>query len=266
MLVCHREHREDFAMKDIKSYSDRFKLSIKRQGRKIKSFIKTILNILNPYGNLIVAIATVTLATITWLYIEEAKQMRLETKRLADISVEQFKIRAYPAFVVSPQIRLESDKLIQTFKITHRGEITAHKLIVQPINVFSIGKSDLFSFRNVTIYEEKTSLDFEIPLLPNTFVKLESEGAFPDNHSIKTLKNLLLFIRFWVPYDNTYSYEAFGYTLKNTDSSYVWQIISQHDTKDLIRKLKDIDKKNTIIENFFADYNYNVGVVSRIDF
>ena len=56
--------------------------------------------------------------------------------------------------------------------------------------------SSLFSFRTVTIYEDKTSLDFEMPLLPNAFLELGSEGAFPDNHSIKTLKNLLLFIRF----------------------------------------------------------------------
>jgi len=95
--------------------------------------------------------------------------------------------------------------------------------------------------------------------LPNAFVEVGSEGEFPDNHSIKTLTHLLLFIRFWVPYDDRYSYEVFGYALKSSDSGYMWQIISQHDTKDLIRQLKGIARKDTIIEDFFVDYKYNIG-------
>ncbi|MHB0946047.1 MAG: hypothetical protein ACYC3B_02630 [Sedimentisphaerales bacterium] len=247
-------------MKDIKNYLYRIKLVIEGRYEKIPS-IKVILTGLNQYGNLIVAIATVVLAYITWAYIYEAKQMRLETKRLADISVEQFKIRAYPSFIVSPEIKLESDRLVQTFKISQRGEISAHKLTVLPIDLFSDGTNVLYEYQTGTIYKEgnseNTSLDFEITLLHNAMHTLESKKEFPKSHTINTLKYLLIILKFWVPYDDKYSYQISGYMLKKSDPDYIWQRISMEDTRTLMSnpswKVTGFDDKR--VKNFFKDFN-----------
>ena len=127
-------------MKYIKNGLDRIKMYI--HGKKIESFIKTLLTKVNVYGNLIVAIATVTLAVITWSYIKEAKEMRLETKRLADISVEQFKIRAYPAFVISPKIRLYCLRLsFPVFKQLEYESVLSVMLSIPASISFSFGRN-----------------------------------------------------------------------------------------------------------------------------
>ena len=75
---------------------------------------------------------------------------------------------------------------------------------------------------------------------------------------METLKHLLVVLKFWVPYDDKYSYKVFGYVLKEGDPDYIWQSISQEDTQVLISNLfhtlTDFDNKR--VDRLFADYNH----------
>lgn len=244
--------------------------------KTLGSLTKLLLSQLNSHSNLIVASATIALALITWSYIYEAKQMRLETKRLADISVEQFKIRAYPSFIISPEIVLESDKLAQTVNITNRGEIAAHRLTVLVVTGFSQKEQMRYICHTGTVYKgtnsEQTTLDFENDLLPNGQTTIEfkkdilpngtiiigTERTSHVNYSIDTLKCLLVILKFRVPYDDKYSYKVAGYVLKDTDPGHIWQNISQEDTQvlmsTLFRRVPELN--NEKVDRFFADYEH----------
>ena len=89
---------------------------------------------LNKYSNLIVGIATVLLVIVTGVYIFLSWKIATETKRLADISIEQFKIRSYPAFLVLRTDSTYTDgKYKDEIKIYNKGEISSHKNIVSNI-------------------------------------------------------------------------------------------------------------------------------------
>jgi hypothetical protein len=66
----------------------------------IKDNIKRFAERLNKYANLIVAFATLLLVLVTAYYICEAQQMRIETKKLVDLNVRQFKVLSYPSIFI----------------------------------------------------------------------------------------------------------------------------------------------------------------------
>ena len=113
----------------------RFSDSSTEKGKTLR-ILQKVLSLFKDYSGLIVAIATIALALITYCHMNEAKEMReetknmaTETKRLADISIEQFKIKAYPAFLIEvKEISVDSTGIKKVFKVVNKGEITAHNV------------------------------------------------------------------------------------------------------------------------------------------
>ena len=240
----------------------------------IMGWLKKALEWLKPYSNLIVgiativiAIATVKLVSTTKAHINEAARMRIETKRLADLSTEQFKIKSYPTFIVeTPNITTEKSKIHQETEIKNVGEITAHKLKVLFVLVYQEPNNTQFECLDNVYYcdgaEKIRTLDYERIIPSKALINVENDHHFSDNYPISKLKNLLVFLRFWVPYDTKLRYEYFGYSLKkvnNANSSYVWQEMIQKDTSNKVGLLiktvfPDGEKR---IQSFFVDFDVN---------
>ena len=208
---------------------ENFKKNAKSGVSTCIAFIKRTISAFNHHNGLIVAIATIALVWVTYRHIDEAKSMRsatekmaietksmaLETQRLANLNEEQFKIRAYPSFVITDRsYSLESDKIIQKFQISNRGEITAFNVKALIINASKRNESGALTFNEqwnafYTIGEDKiTSIDFETKIPGNIGYTITTERnyipAFQINHPIHTL----IFVRFKVPYDENFRYET----------------------------------------------------------
>jgi len=218
---------------------------------KMKSFIKNIIVTLDKYSTLLVAVATIALALFTGLYIWEARQMRIETKRLADLSVEQFKIRAYPSFLIEfKEVKFESDKMTTVFKIHNKGEITAHKVTFFWVHGYSKLPKLMFVNMYGTYYgveKEHTSIDYPFDVYSNTFKQITSKESLYKDYTIENIVYGVLFIKFWVPYDDRYRYESFGYKLK--------QDTDEKDKKLLSWQEIDIEAKENFIDNYFKNRN-----------
>jgi hypothetical protein len=230
----------------------------------LKFFLKNTIDTLDRYSTLLVAIATIALAIFTALYIREARQMRIETKRLADLSVEQFKIRAYPSFlIVVKEVKFESDKMTTVFEIYNKGEITANKVTFLWVHGYSKPSKRIFISELGTYYgveKKHTTVDYQFNILSNSFKKITSIGALYKNFAIENLLYGVLFIKFWVPYDDQYRYESFGYKLihnkkKKKKNSLSWQEIDIESKKNFINNyFKNRDDFDKRVKNFFKDY------------
>jgi hypothetical protein len=145
-------------------------LSILRRFRgmviSVGSRIKKVFCFLSSHANLLVALATFFLAILTLKYITVTTKMAEETKRLADISVEQFKIKSYPVFLVvtSPPV-FNSANITQEFTINNRGEIAAHNVTLLLVSVFSVSLRSVDWLRWVRIKDGR---------LGNSTVRLDS--------------------------------------------------------------------------------------------
>ena len=232
---------------------------------KLKSFLKNIIVTLDNYSTLLVAVATIALAFFTAFYIWEARQMRIETKRLADLSVEQFKIRAYPTFLIeSKEVKFESGKLLEDIRIINKGEITAHKVTFHLVHVY--GKYPHFDFINglgtyYKIDKIMTTVDFQINIFSNAIREIKTETQLYKDYRIESLLYELLFIKFWVPYDEKYRYESFAFLLKQdvvekNEKLLHWQDIDINAKNNLIKNyfLSNAHKSHKKVENFFKDY------------
>lgn len=246
-------------------------LKIGKVIRPILDFIKVkLLSPLNTYGTLLVALCTLVLAIMTYSHIDEAKKMREETKRLADISVEQFKIKSYPTFmfvVKGPSI--DSNRIIDSVETHNRGTITAFNVtfLIVHVNEKDKGELKFFGLADHIYMDEvkRSSLDFKTKILPGTLYKIESRRPLTAKYSIENLKYLLLFVRFKVPYDNKFRYEECAYIKKvekpkSDSTSYLWQRLNDEDTKKCISEyLRDIERTKTPefkkVKTFLADYH-----------
>ena len=246
-------------------------VKISKMIRLIRDFIKgKLLSTLNIYSTLLVALCTIVLAIITYCHIDEAKKMRTETKRLADISVEQFKIKSYPTFIVvveGPSI--DSNRIINSITTHNKGTITAFNVTFLIVHVIEKdnGELEFIGLADHIYIDEvgRSSLDFKQKILPNAFAKITSRKPLTAEYSIENLKYLLLFVRFKVPYDNKFRYEEWAYIkkVKKTKSdltSYLWQQLNDEDTKKCINEcLRDIEKTKTPeinkVKMFLTDYH-----------
>jgi len=245
-------------------------------GRFSFRLLETVSKKLNPYSNLIsvvasliVALATIALAIITFFQINEARQMRIETKRLVDIGVEQFKIKSYPDLsIVFRPLSYQSNKIIQVLEINNRGEITAFNLTHLLVHVYENNSGK--SFINLHSYKEdgeiRNGLRFKFNVSRDSKKIIVKQDFIPEKWTFDSLKRALLFIRFEVPYDNKYRYKSIGYRLRKDMNAkepgiiYRWFEMDSNDTNILIKAYMDspsaiTDADYSDIKGFFKDYD-----------
>ncbi len=145
--------------------SERFKSTVFLLGK----------NILEP--NRLVALGTIILAFFTYKSIGVSQKMVDETKRLATISQEQFKIKSYPLLFteVSP-FTIENGKTMQRIKIVNRGEIAAFRLSAMILHGFGeldnnfrlkVMTGGTYKIKNDVLnftYQEEYTMDCTLPV------------------------------------------------------------------------------------------------------
>ena len=241
--------------------------------RKKGKLIKQTWNWWQSNSNSLVAIGTLALACATIWYIIEARNMRIETKRLVDLSVKDFQLRAYPSFlIILEDVYFDAGKLYQTIKIHNKGELTAHDVLFLVVHVYENAQTETRVFKNlVQAYYEgdewKTSLNYKTKIFREGHKSVASKTGFPEGQSIDTLKYLLLYIKFRVPYDANPKFETFSYTLKkdfrktdNEKQYYFWQEIDANLSADLIKRHMDTIMKSQLegvelVKEFMIGYN-----------
>ncbi len=235
----------------------------------------TILERLNKYSNLIVGIATVLLVIVTGVYIFLSWKIATETKRLADISIEQFKIRSYPAFLIVRTDPTYTDgKYKDEIKIYNKGEISSHRtsfLVFYVILTQEPNQPKKLSFLPdwTYVYIDKEAeniqvVDYSKKILPNSGTKIGTENLVPDM-IINNLKFQIIFIRHKVPYDEKYSYEShvFAWEVKKSgpnsnEAAFHWETLPDSRKESLIESLFNSDiiapnSEDKIID-FLVDY------------
>jgi hypothetical protein len=186
----------------------------------------------------------------------------LETKRMVDSINEQFKIKSYPGFFVVPEkVSVDSDKLTQKFSVENKGEVVARELSVLVINAYQ--EQPFHPFLDVLdapMYEyqgEKSMGNVEINMPPSARYNISTESKFPPTNSITTLKTVLIFVRFKVPYDTKYSYETYSFALRDDKSL---SLVGMKDTRKIVEANKREGWKNvstkqrSVVEEFLIDF------------
>jgi len=222
-------------------------------------------------GTILAAVATSLMAYFTYSSIEEARKMREETKKLVDLSMQDFKIRAYPSFLVStPSLVWKENDFIGTTTIYNKGEITAHNVTMLLVKRFVDSENKvLFVNEMGTFYkgdEAKTTLNFETKIFREGYKTIEYKSKIDRNDQRGRLTHQLIYIRFKIPFEDKHDYEVFAFILKRDDqkkesdeNAYVWQetdvelrdkLISGH-LKSLRNSKDDMANK---IKAFLSDY------------
>lgn len=235
-------------------------------------FLKAIYFWMTKNHGFMVAIATIVLAGITYFHIREAQKMRnvtkemaVQTKRLADISIKQFKIKSYPTFLIEAEKPfVKSSILFQKYKITNKGDITAFKVTSFLMNVHrKQNGGQFFDPLNATTYwmgeERRRTLDNEIKIPRGEPMSVETRKEVTDENSLDNLLYVLLFIRFEVPYDDKFSYETHGFTLRELDEGdKQWQKMNPGDTKRLVSDFREyFEGWPKSLKTFLKDYKIN---------
>jgi len=224
--------------------------------------IKSIFVWCKENSEILVAVATFILAILTYGHIRTTNNMAMETKRLADISIEQFKIKSYPTFLIeSDVVSVEADKFIQIFKIHNKGELTAYQVTFHIINAYKKGNGLIFVSEQRPFYESDenmTTLNFERDIWRQSSVKITTKNESTKDFNINSLTNCILFIKYKVPYDLKYRFKIKAFALKNDiekNEHYIWQEISEPECNTLVnRALKQKTKWNDLVKVFFEDF------------
>jgi len=240
----------------------------------LKESFKKIASFLNNYANVLVAIATISLAVITYFHIDEARNMRKETKRLVDISIEQFIIKSYPSLdIITEKPSLNSEGILQKFQINNMGDLTAFHVEFLPLHIFfETDGSSHISFVQSTYDESgkvRSTIDYDMKIVSHKGMEVNYKTRFTGKETLDKLKFLLIFLRFKVPYDEKFRYESFAYTLEkelSKEKSYMWSELPRADIEHLstscVKDLKGfkfkrlyggLDKYQKVL-NFLKDY------------
>ena len=232
----------------------------------------TNLQKLNEYSNLIVGVATVLLVIVTAIYIALSMKIANETKRLADITVEQFKIRSYPTFLITRgPPTYEDAKYKDQIKIANYGEISSFETsfaIFYAGQILNDENKPEFMFfldwQSVYIDEDLGRLsviDYSSKIRPKASKTIES---FLPKDILDRLKYNLIIVRHKVPYDIIYRYEAFAYGLEKSKDEKTNQLILHWETlpdskkknlcENLFKSLIMADGKENTVRKFFVDY------------
>ena len=224
----------------------------------LATIILVLVTVVNVSLNRELADSTKKLADITFDQSKATQEMAEETKRLADITVEQFKIKSYPTFIIEwLEVKLDSGTLSQKYKIQNLGEMTAHKISFLQLFFDSI---KIHCVESIFTHEPQrlTSINYEQKICKNTFLTVDNhEALFPKNF---TVGQSVILIKFKVPYDSQYRYEAFGFVLENkvnekSGSSYRWEQINLISLSENINRFLDqLSNYPQPIQSFIADY------------
>jgi hypothetical protein len=187
-----------------------------------------------------------------------------ETRRLADLTTEQFRIKSYPDFLINAEpFNLDAAASYHKFRIYNKGEITAHRVTFLIVDIYERDHGLFFKPIVGTYYvsdERMTAINFETKIWREAHKTLEHKGSYPKGYDAETLRNCLLFIKFRVPYDTKYRYESFGFILQQTfeeedEKTHTWQPISSTDMKSLRERYVNLSSKwGAPVEEFFVDY------------
>jgi len=228
--------------------SDNAPNDVKQDENTIKNLLPTISNWAIAWATIALVITTAFLAKATFNMSKATADMSKQTQRLADLSVKQFKIRAYPAFLIEfKEVTFDKGKLKEVYNVVNKGEITAQNVTFLWVHGYTKGSKKMFINKTGTYYKidkRMTTVDFQTNIFGKSKRQIVSESKLYDNFKIENLLYSLLFIKFWVPYDSKYRYESFGFLLSH-----------KVDKKNkILLKWQDLDitAKKNFIDNYFA--------------
>lgn len=219
--------------------------------------------------NRLVAFATFILAFFTYQYIEISQKMVEETKNLAAISQEQFKIKSYPFIYteVSPFTVVEGET-IQKLKIVNRGEIPAFRLSAMILHGYGeITKNFRLKVVTTGTYKiEKSDLNYnyleEYNIPSNDLHEIAYTLKTTNDYDLKDLNFLVVILKFKVPYDNHFKFQTKIYktTTGSTEKPmsnniWSWTVLNTSDqnlVKSLICKNKILTQPST--QEFLSGY------------
>jgi hypothetical protein len=242
----------------------------------ISSKISKFFGILAFHSGTLVAIATFLLAVSTY-------DMVKETKKLADLSMEQFKIKSYPVLVIANEnISIYSERPSEELIIKNEGELAAFNFTLLYVHVYDKNNGNYFIEQPLTYFEgdkENLSMDMQIKIPSRIGKKITNSFSTDKEVEIKQLKHRIIFLKFKVPYDDVYRYEIYGYRLIQTpgkeDNQVMWQEVNStyrdkllalyfkvREFKTRIPKMKsnpsadlyDIERR---LYQFFGDYVFD---------
>jgi len=242
----------------------RMKIHFKSKNEKQSSLEK-----INKYANLILVGVTFLLVIVTGIYITLSWKIANETKRLADINVAQFKIKAYPTFLISRTTPTYLDGRYKDEIITsNRGEITSFEtstLILYAIETQEKQQQIKLSFvyNWSYIYIDKVAknidiLDYSEKILPGTGSRFGIDTTI-SNIIMDKLKYQIIIIRHKVPYDTLFSYEiyAFAWEIKEQNKFY-WEKLPDSTRNMLFDELINSEivapNREEKIKEFFKDH------------
>ena len=249
-----------------------------------------IFNFINVFSTVIVAVATTILVYVNYQNIDEAKKMREATEKLADSTIkqideakqmriqatrqtdtiiEQFKIRSYPTFIVIMDplsIKEDKDKkldrVLNNYIIYNKGEISAFDVRCLLVYVYTKDSKRSYNISKAHYYEGKEgikAIDIKQKIAAGAGLKVTSEFQLLSPKDYGQLKNMLLIIRFQVPYDPKTKYEILAYSLEDSPPKKdlkTWQVMSTNDTNDLCKAFIS-DKawqKETEVKDFLSEF------------
>lgn len=235
----------------------------------VATFLMALATFLMAATTIYLGHKTGEMATETKRLADFTENMANETKKLADLSAEQFKIKSYPSFIIEAEkVSVESEKIHETWKITNKGEIAAHKFSFLMVHVYRNEKNNtVFNPLSAAIYkgEERVvkSYDFQLKIAPGEREIVTTNGSIPERLTFSSLEHELLFLRFQVPYDDKYRYEVLAYQLKTKvtekGNEYFWQRINSSDTNYLLSLyISRCEEYPDAIQEFLKDFDRNI--------
>jgi hypothetical protein len=220
--------------------------------------------------------ATEKLAESTVMQIKEAKQMRIQATRQTDVIIEQFKIRSYPTFlVIMDPLSIKEDKdkkldkILNNYKIHNKGEISAFDVRCLLAYVYMKDGKRSYHISKSHYYEGKEgirAIGIKQKIAAGAGINVTSEFQLLSPKDYGQLKNMLLIIRFIVPYDTKTKYEILAYSLEDSPPKKdlkTWQIMTTNDTNDLCRAFIS-DKAwqtDTEVKDFLSEFRLSPKII-----
>lgn len=266
------------------------KNTLDSKGNKKFNFLQGLSSVILAISTVGLFIATVALVKITHMNIKVSQKMVTATEEMAeqtrrmaeytkyntDTLIEQFKMKSYPSLLIdATQSYAKPEGYEIILHIINKGEITAYGANTLLVNAYKQNQKYFF-FANVAAYygskEENTSLDYSKDYLKDSRFRITMKGKkYDKEHKMDDLKNLLLIIKFKVPYSDKYQYEEFAFEWiknplhKNDISTKILQEVSDNDSTFLMKKyltalIKSTKPVNEKIRSFFIDYKEGVPI------
>ena len=213
----------------------------------------------NPstFSNLCIAFCTAVLVASTVCY----------TSRLVNLSIKQFQIKSYPVFsTVIRSLTPQNENLQQNILIQNKGEITAFKVNVLFVNVYQKTSKarefyECLDAHYMSLGEKVSLIDHQIKLLPGEVLAIKTHSPLTGKYEIKRPILALCFIKFHVPYSDTYEFDVSGFMYKrateNGETSYLPQMLYEEEKSKIIKVYKkDLDdhrnEKDIKVRAFFS--------------